>query len=499
MVGSQSSEASNLMAKRAACSGPIEVSTRQRFLNAFHLLCLFCGVSRIRHSPYETTFLSVEFLSITKMATKPNVLVFGGLTLLAPILTQQLIPPLPAEPLVSHIRIVDKFLVNPPTTRIPKAFIKTLQARSDLVEYRQANLTTASVVSKCFMDPAPNGLPYTHIIDCTGESFPGHESEVYIKNTFNIALLIARTSAAQMARVPGSIKAHIRIVVPWYKHPIIEKRYKETDPEGWQPKNLPGAWWHESLRAVGSIKGLPFVVVRCGSIYGESFWTTEAITIALLALIYKHMGREMKLLWSPNQPKTCINNYDFVGIIWKAAEWISTMSREEANAIAGAPFPPSYDDSVTSENCPDAILASAGSVTIPCFNAVDETNATQASLSAVISRMFGIEIGFLGSSAGALEGKMLEEAIKEANEVHLVAWSEIIMKANPPVPDTPLMPYLPPSLVTEDGCGMDGERVKNILKYNFRYPRFDERAIRDYINWCRNEGIWPETDLYTSA
>ncbi|KIM22632.1 hypothetical protein M408DRAFT_332826 [Serendipita vermifera MAFF 305830] len=433
------------------------------------------------------------------MTAKPNVMIFGGLALMAPILTLQLIPPLPAEPLISHIRIVDKYLVDPPTTRIPKAFLKALQDRKDLIEYRQVNLTTPSAVSKCFMDLAPNGLPYTHIIDATGEFHPTRPVEVYIQNTLCAALHIARASASQMERIPGSIKAHVRLAIPWYKHPGIEKRYKETDPEGWKPKNMPGVWWHESLRAIGSIKGLPLVVVRCGFPYGEGYFPFEVTTITLLALVYKHIGREMRLLWSPNLPKSCINTYDLAGAVWKAAEWISTLSREEADAIAGAPIPPSYDDSVTSENCPDAILASAGSVTIPTFNAVDESDATQGSVTAVVSRVFGIEIGFLESSTGIFEGKVLGQVIQEATEVHMMAWNEIITNANPPVPDTPLLPYISPSLLAHDGCGMDGERMRKILKYEFRYPRFDERAIRDYINWCRSEGIWPETDLYTSS
>lgn len=433
------------------------------------------------------------------MATKPNVLIFGGLDYLAPILALQLVPALPAEPLISHIRIVDKFLVNPPTTRIPKAFLKTLGERTDLIEYRQANLTVPSVVAKCFSDPAPNGLPYTHIIDCTGEIMPGRHVEIYIQTTFNPALNIAHASAAQMARNPGSIKAHIRFAAPFYDHPQINKRYKETDPEVWKPRSLQCVWWHETIRAVGSIEGLPLVVLRCGSVYGQGFFAFEATAMVHLALVYKHLGREMKLLWSPDLPKNCIHSSDFAGVTWRAAEWISTMTRKEADALAGASIPPSYDDSVTSQICPEAILASAGSVVIPTFNMVDECDATQATLSGTISRVFGVEIGFLGSSPDAFDGKSFGQVFQEATEVHLEAWNEIITKANPPVPDTPLSPFMPPSLIEEHGNGLDGERIKKLLKYKYRYPQFDERAIRDYINWCRSEGIWPETHLYTEV
>ena len=64
----------------------------------------------------------------------------GGLNVYTPVLAQYLVPPLPAEPLVSHLRMVDKYLVDPPTTCLPKAFLKTLQDRGDVIEYRQGNL-----------------------------------------------------------------------------------------------------------------------------------------------------------------------------------------------------------------------------------------------------------------------------------------------------------------------------------------------------------------------
>jgi hypothetical protein len=65
----------------------------------------------------------------------------GGLDSIVGSLLDHLIPPAPAEPLVSHIRITDKFTINPPTTYITKRVRKAFEERSDLVEYRQGNVT----------------------------------------------------------------------------------------------------------------------------------------------------------------------------------------------------------------------------------------------------------------------------------------------------------------------------------------------------------------------
>lgn len=110
----------------------------------------------------------------------------------------------------------------------------------------------------------------------TGEIMPGRPREVYIRNMLDVSVLIARTSAAQLARHPGSIKAHIRQSTPFYDHLDHGKRYKESDPEGWKPKGDRGVWWYETLRAIGSIKGLPLVVMRAGLMYGEGFGKYES-------------------------------------------------------------------------------------------------------------------------------------------------------------------------------------------------------------------------------
>jgi hypothetical protein len=59
---------------------------------------------------------------------------------LSPELALHLVPA-SGEPLVGHLRIVDKFSIAPPTTYVGKEFPKVVQDRKDLIEYRQANLT----------------------------------------------------------------------------------------------------------------------------------------------------------------------------------------------------------------------------------------------------------------------------------------------------------------------------------------------------------------------
>jgi hypothetical protein len=85
-----------------------------------------------------------------------------------------------------------------------------------------------------------------------------------------------------------------------------------------------------------------------------------------------------------------------------ATSWMSTRTRGEANTLLGAPFAPCRDESLNPDPCPHAMPASAGTVIVPAFNMADEGDSTQASLSAVIGKVYGIKTGFQGMLKGFL-------------------------------------------------------------------------------------------------
>lgn len=126
-----------------------------------------------------------------------------------------------------------------------------------------------AVVAECFNEPAPNNQSYTHILDFTGNATFSHSAAIQIVQTFNIGLNIAREAQKH------GIKAIVRHQPPWYEHLDPAAKYKEEDVNGWKPMGIKGVWWHETLRAMGSIPGLPFCVVRCGYVYGPGLYVTE--------------------------------------------------------------------------------------------------------------------------------------------------------------------------------------------------------------------------------
>jgi hypothetical protein len=90
--------------------------------------------------------------------------------------------------------------------------------------------------------------------------------------------------------------------------------------------------------------------------------------------------------------------------------WISTIGRTKANTIAGVALPPSGDKSVPT--VPDAIPKSAGAVTMPIFNAVDDSDTTQESSAKVIGNVFGVKTGFYGNIRSMIQGLRMKEVLE---------------------------------------------------------------------------------------
>ncbi|CCA73720.1 hypothetical protein PIIN_07675 [Serendipita indica DSM 11827] len=413
----------------------------------------------------------------------------GGVDSIAPGIVQYLVPAAPAEPLVSHIRLVDKYSVNPPTTYLSKIFQDRLRERKDYIEYRQGNLQNpAGVIDKVYDDPAPDGRPYTYVIDIAGNLAYNLPPEVHIQHTFRVAVALAKAAAKR-----PHIQSYIRMVGPFSEHTDFKKKWKESEEKGWRPWGARGTWWLEAARAVASIPNLPLVVIRCATVYGPEIIRLEACITILCGLIYKSIDKEMKFLWNPRMRKNTIHIYDLAGAIWACAQWIADKDRATANALAGDILPPSGDKDVP--NVPDAVPKSAGGILVPCFNITDDGDTTQETMNNAVGRLFGIKVGFHGTITNVISGMRMRDVAEDVNESHMQEWGKIIQMANPPVPRTPLSPYVDLHILDEHGIAMDNEKLKRIVGYKMTYPSFCEDTIRQFINWARSEGIWPETEF----
>lgn len=81
--------------------------------------------------------------------------------------------------------------------------------------------------------------------------------------------------------------------------------------------------------------------------------------------------------------------------------------------------------------------------------------------------------------------------VEDINEEHMTPWTEIIQTSNPPVPNTPLTAFIDPHKLAKSSVAYSNQKVKNILGYTFRHPKFNADEVRAVIDSFREEGTWP--------
>lgn len=84
-----------------------------------------------------------------------------------------------------------------------------------------------------------------------------------------------------------------------------------------------------------------------------------------------------------------------------------------------------------------------------------------------------------------------EEVLEEINELHMEAWNQLIAKADPPVPNTPLTPYMEGFMLEKRSFAFKGGKLQKIIGYELRQPNFGVDTIRGMIESFKEEGIWP--------
>jgi len=413
------------------------------------------------------------------MSQKPNVIIFGGLNTLTRPLVAYLVP-LKGEPLVNHLRIVDKYSINPPTTYLGVEFKEVV--KNPIIEYKQANLTVASIVESTF-DPPEGQAPYSYVLDLSGEIRWDRPEQVQITQTFHVARYIALEAAKR------NVKAYVRLQHPFYtsdKKPAEEK--DDLKPEG-----INGTWWHESLRAIAAIPNLNLVILRTTQTYGP--YQLEMISsIFVISAVYAHLKQPVKSLWSPGKfPYNVTHNRDVAAALWRCATWIDEIGgREKATELAGETIHWHNEKKLVSEV--EGMVAHNVPVKAPLFNLSGNPDLSYNELLKMIAAVMGTTHEYYDFFTSTAAKFRLEDSVEDINEEHVGAWTQMITTSNPPVPNTPLSPYLDLYLLSKHQLGLSNKKIQGILGFKPEVPGITEAAIKELIQKWKEEGSWPQFD-----
>ncbi|EGO21626.1 hypothetical protein SERLADRAFT_351071, partial [Serpula lacrymans var. lacrymans S7.9] len=398
----------------------------------------------------------------------------GGLNTCSRSLAALLVP-LEGERLVSHLRIVDKYSVSPPTTYLGAEFPKIL-AQPD-VEYRQVNLTVPSAVASAF-DPPEGQAAYSYVFDLTGEIRYDRTEMIAIKMTFNVSRLVGLEAARR------NVQAYVRLQLPVYES---SEKSTHDEKEDVKPAKPLDVWWHETVRMLSAIEGLNLVVLRVGFVYGPYIDFGIYTSVITVASVYGYMKKPMKTLWSPGKdPMYTVHSDDVAGGLWACAQWIAPLGRKEADIIAGEQILFHNEKSKVSEvegmpPCDAKLIA-------PLFNLVDDSEITLLKGGEIVTAYFGTTFEFHSFMINAYAKA---NVVEEINEHHVGVWTEMLSSSNPPITQTPLTAYMDTFTLSRHKLAYSNNKIKEVMGYKLKRPEFNHDTIKEIVEKWKAEGSWP--------
>ncbi|KZT57458.1 hypothetical protein CALCODRAFT_496101 [Calocera cornea HHB12733] len=409
--------------------------------------------------------------------SRPNVLIVGGLTSVSRQFAQSLFPA-NGPPLVDRLRIVDKYMVNPPTTYIGPIFPQLVQRPH--VEYSQNNLTLPERLAAVF-EPPDNGRPWDLVFDFLGELTYDANERTQILQTYKASVNCALEAARR-----GTVKAYVRLTFGFY-HCSTDRLH--TEEEELEPDGVRGVWWHETLRSLAGIRNLPLVIIRAGIPYGPycSWGLTQRI---LIGEVYRYKQRKMRYLWSPQLRLNTVHTDDISGACWEAAMWMASVGRSAAIDQAGVPMYYGNDPGKEFPQGLPAVVPPDQAPKAPLFNLVDASDSNQISVGQAIAAVYNITLGFRNVPPG-VDADWLAGDI---NIWHGEVWYNLCQMNSPKIEYPPMSTWIEAHDLSDQASAWDGSKFLRIVRYRLKRPQLTSDAIDQIVSLFKREGVFPVVD-----
>jgi len=361
-------------------------------------------------------------------ATKPRVLILGGLGFVGKHLVKHLVD----NNLASKIRVVDKIMVA--MARLGQDFNSTY----DSVECIQANLRQPESAAKAFNDPEGD---YSIVINLAAETKLAQTDEVYAEGITKVASVVGQEA------IKHRIERFVQVSTAEVYKPS-SKALKEDAPTG--PTTGIGTAHLKAESELKHVGGLPLVIVRPGICYGPGDVLGLAPRLCIAA-VYKKSGQKMEYPeWFESTHISTVHVSDAARAIWTAA------TNGEPGKI---------------------------------YNVADKNDTDQKKLNVVIERLYGIQTGHLGTlKSEALKIMPVKKILKEVNGEHAPTWSAMLTEAK--LDYSPLSPWLEAEALSNNDLHVDGSTIEGI-GFQYQVPNVTEDSIRGQLRHAVQEGWFP--------
>eukprot|EP01100_Stratorugosa_tubuloviscum_P004221 TRINITY_DN204_c0_g2_i1.p1 TRINITY_DN204_c0_g2~~TRINITY_DN204_c0_g2_i1.p1 ORF type:complete len:369 (+),score=206.53 TRINITY_DN204_c0_g2_i1:378-1484(+) len=368
------------------------------------------------------------------MATKPRVLVLGGCGFIGRNFVQYLAE----NNLCSKIRVADKVLPALASLSAEQRAIFD----SELVEFKQANLSKAATVTRVFDETDGH---FQFVFNLAGETKYSQAEAVYQENIIEVSLACAREAARL------NVEKFIEVSTAQVFESGSRARREDSKTKPWTGIAKAKLLAEAELR---KIPNLHLVIVRPATVYGPGD-ISGIMPRLIIAAVYKSLGEKMEFLWDKDLRINTVHVRDVCSALWHLT----------ARGVNGA-----------------------------VYNLADQTETDQGSVNKLIEHIFGIRTSFLGNFQSKIATSVAIKTVAEtANDKHLKPWSDLTKAAN--ISSSPLTPYLDEELLYDNDLSVDGSFIVSSTGFNYQYPRMTEDLLRESITyWVRN-GAFPANIL----
>ncbi|OBT50334.1 hypothetical protein VE04_08931 [Pseudogymnoascus sp. 24MN13] len=367
------------------------------------------------------------------MAEKPSVLIVGGMGHTGRFLALYI----HENNLASDVRLVDKVL--PQLAWLAPEFSEAC-AQSKFV---QADACQAQSLPRIF-DRA-DGKEFDYVFNCAGETRYSQDDEIYKLRVVTLAQSIGKEAAKR------GVKAFVELSSGLVYKSDSSPR-KETDKL--KPAIKHAQYKLQAEEELAKIEGLNLIIMRLAFAYGK--YDSKFVSKGLvLARVYKHLGEELKWLWTKDLKVNTVHVDDVTRALWAACEW-------QAKGKAGW----------------DASTMGA----VPTFNIVDHTNTNQGQLATHITEIYDIKTGFVGSLLSTFARMNMDHVLEDINEHVMGRWPVLLGGA--------ASHGLKEQLKDED-LYLDGSRFESLAGFTYSRPKLGKKELEEMIESYKTMNWWP--------
>jgi len=365
------------------------------------------------------------------MASKPNVLVLGGLGFIGRNFVEYLVN----NNLAGKIRVADKGL--PELVGLSKKQMEIIKNK-DLVDTKQLNLAREAMVTKAFDD---GGITWYLVVNLAGETKYSQTDEVYKENIIDVSVACANAAAKR------NVKRFIEVSTAQVYDSGKKASVEDDKIKPWTKLAKAKYQAEEELR---KIKGLNVIIVRPAVVYGPGDVT--GVTPRLITgAVYKHLGETMEFLWDKDLKINTVHVEDVCGALWH--------------------------------------LGSNGTIG-EVYNLADSNDTDQGTLNKHLESIFKIKTEFYGFlKSKAFTSMAMKTVAETANEKHLKPWSELCKSKG--IVNTPLTPYLDEELLYNNSYAIDGTKITK-TGFTYKHPNLSEADMRATLDYFVALGFFPQ-------